>query len=97
MSQTYFGATRADFFSGQETFEVAIARIKCKWCRGTSAGEYIAWANTDTAETVRREASGLLAGLIERDHPHHKPAVCGGLTLKELGEQTERKFRATGS
>ncbi len=97
MSQTYFGATRADFFAGQKVFEVPIARIRCTRCRGVSDGEYIAWANTDTAEAVRKEASDLLTGLIERDHPHHRPAVCGGSTLKELRGQTQRKLSAARS
>jgi hypothetical protein len=97
MAQTYFGATRADFFSGHQVFEVPIARIRCTRCRGASAAEYIAWANTDSSEAVRGEASGLLTELIERDHPHHRPAVYGGSTLEELKHQAQRKFSAAGS
>lgn len=97
MSQTYFGATRADFFSGYQVFEMPIARIQCTRCRRGLGGEYIAWANTDTAEVVGREASGLLTELIERDHPHHRPAVYGGSTLEELRQQAQRKFSAAGS
>jgi hypothetical protein len=97
MSQTYFGATRTDFFSGHQVFEVPIARIKCTQCGRGLGGEYIAWANADTAEVVGREASGLLTELIERDHPHHRPAVYGGSTLEELRQQTQRKFSAAGS
>ncbi len=97
MSQTYFGATRADFFAGQQVFKVPIARIRCTRCQGVSDAEYIAWANTDAAEAVRKEVSDLLTGLIERDHPHHWPAVCGGSTLEELREQTQRKLSAAGS
>ncbi len=97
MSQTYFGATRADFFAGRQVFEVPIARIKCTRCRGASDGEYIAWANADTDEAVRKEASDLLMALIERDHPHHRPAVGGGSTLDELRGQTRRKLSAAGS
>lgn len=95
MSQTYFGATQGHLFLQQDVFSVPISRIRCNKCMGVSAGQYFAWSNMSVEERDRREASALLTELVERDHPQHKHAVYGGLTLEELRQQVGQKARVT--
>jgi len=48
------------------------------------------------AEAERGEALALLAELVEKDHPHHKPAVYGGMSLEELRQRVARKASPAG-
>ena len=87
----YFGATRAGLFTGHEAFSVPISRIRCSKCPAASAPEYIAWADTTPVEADSKEASALLAELVEGDHPHHRASIYGSMTLEELRHRVGRK------
>src|SRR3989449_7903347 len=96
MHNTYFRATHARLFVGHAVFSVPISRVRCSKCPGASPAEYIAWGSTNVAEAERGEALALLAELVERDHPHHKPAVYGGMSLEELRQRVGSKPSPAG-
>jgi len=96
LSEIYFGATHALLFFEPAVFSVPISRVRCSKCPGASPAEYIAWGSTNVAEAERGEALALLAELVEKDHPHHKPAVYGGMSLEELRQRVARKASPAG-
>src|SRR5712691_10938995 len=75
---------------------VPISRVRCPKCPGGSPAEYVAWGDTNAPEADRREASALLAELVEKDHSRHK-AVYSGMTLEELRQRVGRKASSAGS
>src|SRR3989442_9514783 len=91
MSNIRFGATSDRLFTRHEVFPVPILRIRCSKCPAASPAEYIAWDDGNAPEADRREASALLAELVERDHPQHRPAVYSGMTLEELRQRVGHK------
>ena len=95
-SNVYFGATWTRLFVGQDVSSVPISRARCSKSPGASSAEYIAWGSTNVAEAEREEALALLAELVERDHPHHKPAVYGGMSLEELRQRVGSKASPAG-
>ena len=86
----YFGATSTRLFVGHPLSSVPISRVRCCKCPSASPAEYVAWGDTNAPEADRREASALLAELVEKDHPRHK-AVYSGMTLEELRQRVGRK------
>ena len=96
MHNTYFRATHARLFVGHAVFSVPISRVRCSKCPGASPAEYVAWGDTNAPEADRREASALLAELVEKDHPRHN-AVYSGMTLEELRQRVGRKASSAGS
>ena len=97
MSESYFGATRTNLFSGHEAFSVAISRIKCSLCPIQSNAQYTVWATSDASDAERREALLLLAALIKRDHPAHSLVGYGGMTLEALRRQVWPRARGAAS
>jgi len=95
-SNIYFGATSTRLFVGHPVSPVPISRVRCSKCPRASPAEYVAWGDTNAPEADRREASALLAELVEKDHPRHK-AVYSGMTLEELRQRVGRKASSTGS
>ena len=95
-SNIYFGATWTRLFVGHPVSSVPISRVRCSKCPGASPAEYVAWGDTNAPEADRREASALLAELVEKDHPRHK-AVYSGMTLEELRQRVGRKASSAGS
>src|SRR2546427_10706938 len=75
---------------------VPISRVRCSKCPGASPAEYVAWGDTNAPEADRREASALLAELVEKDHSRHN-AVYSGMTLEELRQRVGRKASSAGS
>ena len=96
-SNIYFGAIHVRLFVRHDVFSVPISQLRCSKCPGGSSAEYVAWSDTNAAEADRREASALLAELVERDHPRHRPGVYGGTTLEELRQRVGRKASSAGS
>ena len=96
MSEIYFGATHALLFFEPAVSSVPISRVRCSKCPGASPAEYVAWGDTNAPEADRREASALLAELVEKDHPRHN-AVYSGMTLEELRQRVGRKASSAGS
>ena len=92
----YFGATWTRLFVGHPVSSVPISRLRCSKCPGASPAEYVAWGDTNAPEADRREASALLAELVEKDHPRHN-AVYSGMTLEELRQRVGRKASSAGS
>src|SRR5437899_8822931 len=43
--------------------------VRWRGCWVGSPAEYVAWGDTNAPEADRREASGLLVELVEKDHP----------------------------
>src|SRR5207245_10882861 len=95
-SNIYFGATWTRLFVGHPISSVPISRVRCSKCPGASPAEYVAWGDTNAPEADRREASALLAELVEKDHPRHR-AVYSGMTLEELRQRVGRKASSAGS
>jgi len=95
-SDIYFGATWTRLFVGHPISSVPISRVTCSKCPGGSPAEYVAWGDTNAPEADRREASALLAELVEKDHPRHN-AVYSGMTLEELRQRVGRKASSAGS
>ena len=95
-SNIYFGATWTRLFVGHPVSSVPISRVRCSKCPGASPAEYVAWGDTNAPEADRREASALLAQLVEKDHPRHN-AVYSGMTLEELRQRVGRKASSAGS
>ena len=94
-SDIYFGATWTRLFVGHPISSVPISRVTCSKCPGGSPAEYVAWGDRNAPEADRREASALLAELVEKDHPRHK-AVYSGMTLEELRQRVGRKASSAG-
>ncbi len=94
-SNIYFGATSTRLFVGHPVSSVPISRVRCSKCPGASPAEYVAWGETNAPEADRREASALLAELVEKDHPRHR-AVYSGMTLEELRQRVGRKASSAG-
>jgi len=95
-SNIYFGATWTRLFVGHPVSSVPISRVRCSKCPGASPAEYVAWGDINAPEADRREASALLAQLVEKDHPRHN-AVYSGMTLEELRQRVGRKASSAGS
>ena len=89
------GGSPAEYVAWGDTNAPEADRIRCSNCPGGSPAEYVAWGDTNAPEADRREASALLAELVEKDHPHHK-AVYSGMTLEELRQRVGSKARAAG-
>jgi hypothetical protein len=83
-------------FVGRDVFSVPISQIRCSKCPGGSPAEYVAWGDSNAPEADRREASALLAELVDRDHPRHR-VVYTGMTLEELRQRVGRKASSAGS
>jgi hypothetical protein len=96
VSEIYFGATHALLFLEPAVFSVPISRVRCSKCPAASPAEYLAWGSTNVAEADRGEALALLCELVERDHPHHRPAVYGGMSLEELRQRVGRNASPAG-
>jgi len=94
--ETTPAATWTRLFVGHDVFSVPISRVRCSKCPGGSPAEYIAWGDTNAPEADRREASALLAELVEKDHPRHK-AVYSGMTIEELRQRVRRRASAAES
>ena len=95
-SNICFGATSTRLFLGHDVFSVPISRVRCSKCPRGSPAEYVAWGETNAPEADRREASALLAELVEKDHSRHN-AVYSGMTLEELRQRVGRKASSAGS
>ena len=83
-------------FIGHDVFSVPVSRVRCSKCPDASPAEYVSWGDTNVPEADRREASALLAELVEKDHPRHN-AVYSGMTLEELRQRVRRKASSAGS
>src|SRR2546422_4568189 len=67
------------------------SRVRCSKCPGGSPAEYVAWGDTNAPEADRREASALLAELVEKDHPRHK-AVYSGMRSEEHTSELQSRL-----
>jgi hypothetical protein len=84
MAWLFFGATRRDKLAFWRAFSRPISAIKCTKCAARSPVEYVAWEDGIASQADKEEAVALLTKLVEADHPHHHPVLCGALTLEEL-------------
>jgi len=96
LQESWATRTWTRLFVGHPVSSVPISRVRCSKCPGASPAEYVAWGDINAPEADRREASALLAQLVEKDHPRHN-AVYSGMTLEELRQRVGRKASSAGS
>jgi hypothetical protein len=93
MEKLLFGATRDDVSPHYGAFFVPIRRVTCSAC----PARYVIWGNDKAPDADKQDAVILLTQLVDRDHPAHRPVLCGAATLEELRKRAERRARAAGT
>ncbi len=89
----FFGLLPTASSARYRPFSVPISKIKCSSCSAESVAEYVGWYEGEISEQDKNEAASLLAALVEKEHPDHKSAGLGPVTLGELRERVARKAR----